>query len=109
MAQRAEADLLLTGLIARDKIDPTTDGWEALAASAAERLKTIAPRLFEIGQPAQPSTSTVAAGAKQTGTTGEVNWGAFKSKSDIPRELWGKVPPKVWNSLPADARDKINI
>ncbi len=102
--KREEADLLLTGLMAKDQIDPlASDNWEDLAKDVAGKLQGIAPHLFsaETQQPASP-------GGQQVPPSSE-DWGKYKSKEDIPRHLWGKVPPNVWNSLPGRASERINI
>ncbi len=96
--QRTQADLMLTGLMAKNGIDPLSDNWEDAAKETADSLRSLAPHLFSSPSGA-PAAQPTAAGGGVQGSPNPKDWSQYKTTAELPKELWGTVPKKEWERM----------
>jgi len=96
--QRTQADLMLTGLMAKKGIDPLSDNWEDAAKETADSLRTLAPHLFTTPTGA-PAAQPTAAGGSAQASPNPKDWSQYKTTAELPKELWGTVPKREWERM----------
>ncbi len=93
--QREQADLMLTGLMAKEGTDPNSDNWEEAAKKTADSLRTLAPHLFAAPTATQPQGS----GGGSQASPDPKDWSKYTRLKDVPREHIGKIPKRDYERL----------